>query len=130
MPLDEPPLAAMTAPDTAVAASGSFYDVDQSGSGTATFYRLGDGSYALRLDNFFVTPNIDLEIQLSPLVAPHSTTAYQSAPSVTVAPLDVTAGSINFTVPTGINPTRYGSLVIWCPLIQSAYAAATLTPEH
>jgi hypothetical protein len=33
---------------------------------------------------------------------------------------------MNFLVPAGVDPSRYRSVVIWCPLITSAYAAATL----
>ncbi|MGH9077481.1 MAG: DM13 domain-containing protein [Acidimicrobiales bacterium] len=127
VPLVEPPTPAMAAPTTTTLATASLYDVDQSGSGQATIYRLADGSFALRLDSFFVTPNVDLEIRLSPLPDPHSTSEYQKAPSVLVAPLDVTTGSIDFAVPAGVDPTQYHSLVIWCPLIQSAYAAASLS---
>jgi hypothetical protein len=128
VPLVEPPTADMVASTTVAVDHGSLYGVDQSGSGKATFYRLADGSYVLRLDSFFITPNIDLELRLSPLPSPHSTSDYLSAQSVYVAPLDVTTGSINFTVPPGVSPTAYRSLVVWCPTITSAYAAATLVP--
>ncbi len=128
VPLDEQPLAAMSAPGAAAVISGRVYRIDESGMGRVTFYRLAGGRYALRLAGFYVSPNIDLELRLSPLPAPHSTHEYLAAPSVHVAPLDVTAGSLNFMLPRGVDPTRYGSLVVWCPLITSAYAAATLKP--
>ena len=127
VPLEEPPLATMTAPGASMAATGTLYRIDQVGTGTITFYRLADGSYALRLDKFFVTANVDLEIRLTPLAAPHSTEQYLAAPSVLVAPLDITVGSLNFAVPAGVDPTQYRSVVIWCPLITSAYAASSLS---
>lgn len=127
VPLVEPPLPAMTAAGTVVQSTGSFYRMDQSGTGTVTVYRLEDGGHALRLDDFFVTPNIDLEIHFSPLEAPRTTEEFMSAPSVLVAPLDITAGSMNFSVPPEVDPADFRSVVIWCPLIDSAYAAATLT---
>jgi len=130
VPLDEPPLPAMSAPGAAPVLSGRVYRIDQSGMGNVTFYRLADGRFALRLAGFYVSPNIDLELRLSPLPAPHSTREYLAAPSVHVAPLDITTGSLNFMVPRGVDPTRYGSLVVWCPLITSAYAAVTLKPAH
>lgn len=128
VPLVEPPLPAMSAPGAVTVATASLYRIDQVGNGKVTFYRLADGSYALRLEDFFITANIDLELRLSPLEAPHTTAQYQSAPSALVAPLDITTGSLNFTVPAGVDPTKYRSLVVWCPLITSAYAAATLKP--
>ncbi len=128
LPLAEPPLPAMTASATAPLTKGSFYNIDQSGRGRVTIYRLADGAHALRLDDFFVTPNVDLELRLSPLEAPRSTEEFASAPSALVSRLDITAGSMNFIVPSGVDPTSYRSVVIWCPPVHSAYAAATLVP--
>ncbi len=131
VPLVEPPLPAMTAPGTRPVATGSFYRIDQTGDGTVTIYRLADGNFALRLDDFYVTPNVDLEIRFSSLDAPRTTAEYMGAPvSPKIAPLDVTTGAMNFAVPPGVDPTAYRSVVIWCPLIDSAYAAATLEPPR
>ena len=73
-----------------------------------------------------MTANIDLEIRLHPLRKPRTTRDYLSAPAKLAAPLDVTTGSMNFVLPAGVDPRRYRSVVIWCPIITSAYAAATL----
>ncbi len=126
VPLVEPPLPGMTEP--AAVMTGEFYRVDQVGMGTATIYRLPDSSYALRLDDFFVTSNTDLELQLSPLEAPQTTEEVRDARSGTIAALDVTAGSLNFALPPGLNPADFRSLVIWCERTRNAYAAATLGP--
>lgn len=128
VPLEEPPLPAMTAPGTVAVAADSFYRIDQVGTGRLTLYRLANGTYALRFDNFFVTANSDLELRLSPLVAPRTTEQFLSAPSVRVAPLDVTAGAMNFALPKEVDPAKYRSLVIWCERLRTAYAAASLTP--
>lgn len=129
LPLNEAPLPAMSAPGAAKVASGTFYRIDQFGDGQATVYRLPDDRYALRLDNFYVTPNTDLEIRLQSLAAPHSTDQVAGDGSIaSVSPLDVTAGSMNFLLPADVNPARYHSVVIWCERLFSAYTAATLTP--
>lgn len=126
VPLVEPPLPAMRAPGASTVATGDFYRMDQVGRGRVTIYRLPNGRYALRLDDFYVSANIDLEIRFSTLRKPRTTRQYLSAPARLVAPLDVTTGSMNFLVPAGVDPRRYRSVVIWCPIIASAYAAATL----
>jgi hypothetical protein len=126
VPLVEPPLPAMTAPRATRLAVGRFYGIDQVGRGRVTVYRLPNGRHALRLDNFYVTPNIDLEIRLSPLREPRSTRQYQRASSALVRMLDVTTGSMNFMIPRGVDPRRYRSVVLWCQNLISAYAAATL----
>lgn len=128
VPLDEPPLPAMTAPGTLRVSSGAFYRIDQTGMGTVTLYRLVNGTYALRLENFFVTANSELEVKLSPLEEPKSSDQFLSAPAALVAPLEVTTGSLNFALPPDVDPNQYKSVVIWCRLIDSAYSAATLSP--
>jgi hypothetical protein len=127
VPLEEPPLPAMTAPGTTAVLTGALYKIDQSATGLATVYRFPTGGYALRLSHFYVTPNVDLELRLSTEAAPRTTHQYLSAPSTVVASLPITTGSLNFPVPRGVDPTVYRSLVVWCPLIRSAYAAATLS---
>lgn len=128
VPLNEPPLASMIAPGAVVVATGSLYRIDQVGTGTVNIYRLADGSHALRLDNFFVTANTDLELQLSALEEPRSTRQFTDAPrSATIAKLDVTTGSLNLALPASLDPSQYRSLVIWCEVANSAYAATTLT---
>ena len=126
VPLVESPLAVMSARGSAVVLTGTFYGVDQKSQGRLNVYHLGSGGYALRLSNFYVSPNVDLQIRFDPLRAPHSTKQFLATRSALVAPLNVTAGSLNFLVPPGLDPNRYRSVVIWCPLITSAYAAATL----
>ncbi|MDQ3484521.1 MAG: DM13 domain-containing protein [Actinomycetota bacterium] len=131
VPIVEPPLPAMTAPEARRVASGEFYRIDQVGQGRVTIYRLPDDRYALRLDDFYVTPNVDLEIRLSPLRKPETTDEYISAPAKLAAPLPTTAGSMNFLLPDGVDPSRYRSVVIWCPLTNfSAYAGATLERDR
>jgi len=126
LPLVEPPSPAMTAPGSAAVAGGPLYNIDKTGTGKATLYRQADGRYAVRLEDFFVSPNVDLELRFSPLEAPHSSSEFSNAPSEVVAVMDVTAGSVNYAVPTNIDPTRYRSVVVWCVPIKSAYAAAAL----
>jgi len=128
VPLDEPPLPTMTESGAVRVGSGSFYRIDQIGTGTVTLYRLPDGTYALRFDDFFITANSELEVKLSSAEEPKSSEQFLAAPSALVSRLDITAGSLNFTLPPDVDPNQYHSVVIWCRLINSAYSAATLRP--
>jgi hypothetical protein len=125
-PLVEPPLPGMTAPGASAISSGTFYNIDKTATGKVTVYRQADGSYAVRLDDFFVSPTSDLELRFSSLDAPHSSPEVENAASGLVSVMDVTAGSLNYTVPSGIDPATYRSVVIWCRPISSAYGAAIL----
>jgi hypothetical protein len=125
-PLVEPLLPGMTAPGASVVSSGTFYNIDKTSMGKVTLYRQADGTYALRLDDFFVSPTSDLELRFSTLASPHTSAEVENASSALVSIMDVTAGSLNYTVPAGVDPSKYGSVVIWCRPISSAYAAAVL----
>lgn len=127
-PLVEPLLPAMTAAGAAPVAAGAFYNIDKTGMGKVTVYRQADGRYALRLDDFFVSPTTDLELRLSTLDAPHSSQEVISASSALAVVMDVTAGSFNIAVPAGVDPTKFRSVVLWCSPVSSAYAAASLGP--
>jgi len=129
-PLVEPPLPAMTAAGATTVGSGAFYKIDKTGTGKVTIYRQADGRYSLRLDDFFVSPNSDLELRLSTLDAPHSSQEFANAPNELVVVMDVTAGSLNYAVPAGLDPTKFRSVVVWCRPISSAYAAASLGPAR
>jgi len=72
----------------------------------------------------------DLELRMSTLETPHTTQEVIAARSELVAPMDVTAGSLNYAVPATVDPTQFRSLYIWCVPINSAYAAATLVPPR
>lgn len=125
-PLVEPPMPAMIAPGATVVARGSVYGIDRSGTGSVIIYREADGGHSIRLEDFFVTPNVDLELRLSLLASPQDSESVDSAPSELVTVMDVTAGSLNYAVPDTVDPTRFRSVVIWCEPIVSAYAAAGL----
>lgn len=125
-PLVEPPLDAMVAPGARVVARSALYGIERTGTGDMIVYRLPGGGYALRLENVYVTPNIDLELRFSELARPRSTAEFLDARSTFVAPMPVTAGSLNFRVPRAVDPLKFGSLVVWCPPLSIAYAGATI----
>lgn len=125
-PLVEPPWPAMTAAGAAILATGSFYGIDKTATGSVTVYRQTDGQYALRLDDFFVSATADLEMRLSTLEGPLTTETFAGTPSELLSFMDVTAGSLNYAVPAELDPTQFRSLVIWCAPINSAYGAASL----
>jgi hypothetical protein len=118
----------MTATGSTVVGTGSLYNIDKTGTGKVTIYHQADGRYSVRLEDFFVSPNVDLELRLSALDAPHSSDEFSKAAQEVAATMDVTAGSVNYTLEPGVDPTKYKSLVVWCVPVNSAYAAATLGP--
>ena len=99
-PVAEPALAGMD--EGSRLADGTFYGVDQAGSGTATLYRLPDGGRALRLDPFQVTNNSDLFVWLSEADAPKTSKEALESPHVQIARLTATAGAQNYLIPADV----------------------------
>jgi len=127
VPLVEPPTARMTAQATRMVASGQFYGIDEEGEGTVKLFRHEDGSASLRLEDFYVTPNVDLEIRFSEARRPQTTEQVTDAPFEDVVFLEATAGEMNYRIPPGVLSDRVRSVVIWCETItDNAYAAASL----
>ncbi|HUP70082.1 MAG TPA: hypothetical protein VM142_09750 [Acidimicrobiales bacterium] len=126
IPLVEPPRPAMTASGAKALATGSFYKVDRVGAGEVTIYEEPDGGYSVRLEDFWVTPKSSLQLRLSTAERPRSTKEYLSGDSQILSVMDVTAGSINYVPPVGVDPVEFRSVVIWSPLDNHVYAAATL----
>lgn len=127
-PLVEPPLPAMSAPDSKIVGTGTFSKVDRVGAGRVTIYDQADGRYTVRLDDFWVTPNTSLQLRLSGAQSPQTTRDYLGSGSQLLSVLDVTAGSLNYVAPAGVDPPEFRSVVIWNPSENSLYAAASLEP--
>ena len=125
VPLVEP--APATLATAKVLGTAKIYNVDKQGEGTAKIYDLGGGNRMIRLEDFFVTVNSDLEIRLSELAAPKTTPEVEKAAFTVVAPLKATVGSMNYDIPKDVDLSKYRSIVIWCEITRNAYAAATIT---
>lgn len=125
-PLVEPRLPMMSAAGTTTLSAGSFYKVDETGTGKVTVFDQADGGYSVRLDDFFVTPNTHLQLRFSTAEEPRTSAEYLAGRSQLLTVMDVTAGSLNYPLPLGVEPGQFRSVVIWCPPTNSAYAAASL----
>lgn len=113
-----------------VIATGEIYSMDRRGEGTMAIYRLRDGSLMLRLEDFYMSPNVDLEIDVSSAPRPKTTEDFDRSRYEQVALMPVTTGSINYEVPRSIDLDNWRSIVIWCEPLHIAYAAATLEPVN
>ena len=126
-PLHEPPLAAMAAPGARVLKTGSFYSIERRGRGRARLYRLPDGRAALRLAPFRTSSNTDLYVWLSTAARPRTTRQVVGARRLgRLLALKSTIGEQNYVLPSGVDPARVRSIVIWCVPIRIAYTAAAL----
>ncbi len=123
--LEEPPLAGMT--NASPLARGSFHPIQKKGEGTVSLYRLRGGRLALRYEDFYTSPSPGLELWLSRAKDPDSTLDARDARYVDAGPPKSTFGSYNQLLPREIGADEIDSIVIWCPAVEIAFSAASLT---
>lgn len=124
-PLDEPALPEMaTAP---VVGKGTFYNVEKTGKGSITLYRLSDGRRALRFEpGFDVINDPDLVIWLSPLTNPKTSREISDAAHYELSALRSTKGSQNYILPNDA-PADFKTVGLFCVPVPAIYIAATLS---
>ena len=106
---------------------GKFRDADgfHKGSGTATLYRLPDGSLVLRFEDFSVTNGPDLRVLLSMHPDPESPAQVKEQGYVELAKLKGNVGNQNYEAQDGA--AAYRSVVIYCRPFQVVFSTAPLT---
>jgi hypothetical protein len=105
---------------------GVFRDADavHRGSGSATIYRLPDGARVLRLEDFSVTNGPDLHVLLAEGASP--TGREDLGETVDLGALKGNVGSQNYDLPRGVDPARFGSIVIYCQPFRVVFSVAEL----
>ena len=108
---------------------GSFKDRDalHKGSGEATVYLQSDGRYLLRLESLRVTNGPDLHLLLSVHADPDSGFQVKDEGYIDLGKLKGNRGNQNYEIPEEIDPTRYGSVVVYCKPFHVIFSVAPLS---
>jgi hypothetical protein len=106
---------------------GQFQDADSfhKGSGTATVYRLPEGSHLLRFENFSATNGPDLHVLLVEQAAPASRDEIMAG-YLDLGSLKGNIGDQNYEIPAGTDISKYKSVVIYCMPFHVIFATASL----
>ena len=109
-------------------ASGMFRDADSfhKGSGTATIYRLPDGSGALRFENLDVTNGPDLRVLLSTHPDPQNKAELNEAGYIHIEKLKGNRGNQNYELPPDADLESFGSVIIYCMPFHVIFSVAPL----
>ena len=111
-------------------AEGNFSDADGShkGSGDAAILTSEAGTQLLRITDFTVTNGPDLEVWLVADPAPTSSADVKASTWVSLGRLKGNIGDQTYMIPEDVDPTAYGSVVIWCEQFGVLFSPAPLTP--
>ena len=124
--LKEPRLAGMSAATRL--SSGRFHRIQNDGSGTVELHRLPNGRLVLRFENFYTSASPGLRVWLSRTRNVKSTLEARQSKHADVGALRSTLGSYNQMLPAGTRADSFHTIVIWCPTVLIAFAAAPLQP--
>ena len=108
---------------------GMFRDADSfhKGEGSATLYALPDGSHVLRFEDFRVTNGPDLRVLLATHPDPQERNQVTGPGYVELGKLKGNIGNQNYTLPEGLSPDDYGSVVIYCKPFHVVFSVAPLS---
>ena len=116
------PLAATAAP--APVETGTFVSGAHTTTGTATIYKLDDGSRILRLTNFSTSNGPKVHV----ILADHTISGndVENAKSIDLGDLKGNTGNQNYAIPADANLADVKSVAIYCERFHVNFGAATL----
>lgn len=121
---------ATTSPSPAgpvVLSDGTFRSLEHETTGRARLIGLPDGSFIVRLEDLATSNGPDLIVILSDTPATEDGWgAYDDGEFASLGELKGNIGNQNYTVPPGVDPSRYRSVVVWCRRFTVGFGAAPL----
>ena len=119
----------MAAGEPVAVKRGMFRDADgfHKGEGSATVYRLPDGSHVLRFEDFRVTNGPDLRVLLVEHPDPQGRSDVTDSGYVELGKLKGNVGNQNYELPQDASPAGYASVVIYCKPFQVVFSVAPLS---
>lgn len=108
-------------------ASGSFHSNAHETKGTASIYRLPDGSMTLRLTDFETSNGPDVRVYLVAADDVNENETVTSAGFIEVAALKGNIGDQNYELPSSLDLTKYRSVTIWCRRFSVNFGTAPLS---
>ena len=111
-------------------ASGTFHSVLHPTEGTATVYRLGDGSRVLRFTKFKTSNGPDVHVYM---VAADDAKDHATVLRAGFIDLGVIKGNIgdqNYSIGPDVDLSKYRTVSVWCKRFSVNFGAAPLTPDH
>ena len=112
--------------------SGQFRDQDRfhKGSGTATIYRLADGSQLLRLEDLQVTNGPDLRVILTRSQNPEEAGQVTGPGHLELSKLKGNMGNQNYPIPDDADVSTFNSVVVLCKPFKVIFSVASLDPAE
>jgi hypothetical protein len=109
--------------------SGRFYSILHPTEGTATVYRLTNGSRFLRLTSFSTSNGPDVHVYMVAADDAKDAATVQKSGFVDLGVIKGNIGDQNYTLDSDLDLAKYRAVSIWCKRFSVNFGAAPLRPE-
>ena len=110
--------------------SGQFYSILHPTAGTATIYRMGDGTRVLRLTDFSTSNGPDVHVYMVASDDAKDAATVRQAGFIDLGVLKGNVGDQNYPLGGDLDLAKYRAVSIWCKRFSVNFGAAALKPAQ
>ena len=110
--------------------SGRFHSILHPTQGTATVYRLRDGSRVLRFTNFSTSNGPDVHVYMVAADDANDAATVLHAGFIDLGPIKGNIGDQNYALGADLDVSKYRTVSIWCKRFAVNFGAAPLRSDH
>jgi Electron transfer DM13 len=119
---------AMNDSATQILESGTFHSGTHPTAGTATIYRIENGSRVLRFTNFKTSNGPDVHIYMVAAEDARDDASVEHAAFVDLGLIKGNVGDQNYTLASDLDLAKYRTVSVWCKRFSKNFGAAPLMP--
>lgn len=110
--------------------SGQFYSILHPTAGTATIYRMGDGSRVLRFTSFSTSNGPDVHVYMVASDDAKDVATVQQAGFIDLGVIKGNVGDQNYSIGPDVDLSKYRAVSVWCKRFSVNFGAARLMPDQ
>ena len=111
-------------------ASGTFHSILHPTTGTATIYRLGNGSRILRFTNFRTSNGPDVHVYMVAADDATDSASVQRAGFIDLGSIKGNIGDQNYTLSSDVDLSKYRAVSVWCKRFSVNFGTAPLVLDR
>jgi hypothetical protein len=110
--------------------SGQFYSILHPTAGTATIYRMDDGSRILRFTGFSTSNGPDVHVYMVASDDAKDSASVLRAGFIDLGTIKGNVGDQNYTLGPDVDLSKYRAVSVWCKRFSVNFGAARLMPDQ
>jgi hypothetical protein len=110
--------------------SGQFYSILHPTAGTATIYRMEDGSRVLRFTGFSISNGPDVHVYMVAANDARDSASVLRAGFIDLGTIKGNMGDQNYTLSPEVDLSKYRAVSVWCKRFSVNFGAAPLMPDQ